>query len=361
MRRIALLAALVLIGCRQPEFNPHPPVSEEPILSNITQLTRGFDRAGEAYFSQDMQWMIFQAAPKGEQLYQMFIASIRYENGEIVALNNPLRISPENSRNTCGWFSRDGTTMIFSSTVGKEVATEPAAGYQQSGRDYRWSYPDGMEIYRADGWQGALSAAEPGAIANLAKHPLTDNNAYDAEGSISPDGKWIAFTSNRTGDLELWAMKIDGTSPVQLTNIKGQDGGAFFSPDGRKLVYRSDRAGNNLLQIFISDVVYDASGNITGLKNEKQLTNDANVNWTPFFHPDGKHIVYACSGTNHSNYDLWLMRTDGSRKTRITFKPGADVLGAFSPDGKYLVWSSKRTEDNTTQVFIAKFALPKGS
>ena len=53
------------------------------------------------------------------------------------------------------------------------------------------------------------------------------------------------------------------------------------------------------------------------------------------------------------------MRDDGSQKTRVTYKEGADVLPVFSPDGKYLMWTTKRTPDNTTQLFIAKFKLEK--
>jgi len=358
----ALLMFLTLTaGCHGPQFNATPTTSENQSLGEALQLTRGFEKAGEAYFSHDMQWLIFQATPRGQQHYQMYIAAVKYAGGNIAGLATPVRISPGNSRNTCGFFSTDGNSVIFASTANKEDPTEIASGYQRQGRDYRWSYPAGMEIYRADAWQGALSGAEPGKIVDLAKHPITDNQAYDAEGSFSPDGKWIVFTSNRNGDLDLYAMHADGSKVVQLTHSPGYDGGPFFSPDGKRIVYRSDRNRNDLLQVYVSDVVRDSAGEITALTNERQLTRDAKVNWGPFFHPDGSHIIYASSGENHSNYDLWLMRVDGTRKTRITFKAGADVLPVFSPDGKYLVWASRRSEDQSTQVMIARFKFPRGS
>src|SRR4051794_36944855 len=221
-----------------------------------------------------------------------------------------------------------------------------------------------MEIFRADGWEEALHSALDSAKRNAAgfdaafvhdvytvptKHPLSDNHAYDAECAFSPDGRWIVFTSNRTGDLELFVMRPDGSDVTQLTHTKGYDGGAFFSPDGKRAVYRSDRAGNDLLQIFVADVVRDASGKITALSRERQLTGDGNVNWGPFWHPNGKHIVYATSAHGHRNYELYLMRADGSHKMRVTFTDGFDGLPAFSPDGKWLMWSSKRTADHTTQ------------
>jgi Tol biopolymer transport system component len=357
---------------------PAPLVSgEAAMLSDVVQLTSGFDRAGEAYFSPDMRWVIFQATPKGQRHYQMYVAPLRWERVEmqgpiyatplpmkrppgydrLAGLGTPVRVSAEPSRNTCGYFSPDGRSLIFASTAGKEDPGEAESGYQRQGGSYRWEYPKGMEIWRADGWREAVSKADRGK-ADLSPRRLTDNDAYDAEGAYAPDDKWIVFTSNRTGDLELYAMRPDGTGVTQLTHTPGYDGGAFFSPDGKRLVYRSDRKGNDLLQIFVADVDRDASGNILGLSNERQLTHDANVNWGPFWHPDGRHIIYATSAHGHQNYELYLMRDDGSAQRRVTHWTGFDGLPAFSPDGRWLMWSSKRGDDGTTQVFAARFTLP---
>lgn len=372
----ALLAGLSSCASQEPKAAPATRAAEAD-LSETVQLTSGFDRAGEAYFSPDMRWLIFQATPKGETHYQMFVAPIRWERvdrgggpvyltplpmdgprtgGRIAGIGTPVRISGEPSRNTCGYFSPDGQSLIFASTAGKEDPAEAESGYQRQGGSYRWEYPRGMEIWRADDWKEKLSNAEGGS-ADVSPHRLTDNDAYDAEGAYSPDGKWIVFTSNRTGDLELFAMHPDGSGVVQLTHTKGYDGGAFFSPGGKRLVYRSDRKVNDLLQIFVADVDYDAAGNVRGLKGERQLTDDANVNWGPFWHPDGRHIIYATSAHGHQNYELYLMRDDGSNKRRVTHWNGFDGLPAFSPDGRCLMWSSKRTPDGTTQVFVARFTL----
>jgi TolB protein len=349
----------------------------EEHLSRITQLTSTFDRAGEAYFSPDMKWIVFQATLPGEQHYGMYLAKLQWDDGSIAGIEPPIRISPENSRNTCGHFSPDGNDLIFSSTAGKEDPEEPAAGYQREGRDYRWAYPRGMEIFRARNWQSAIPASQAnGTSVDLSMTALTDNDAYDAEGSYSPDGKWIVFTSNRAhaghaapgagavdpaavnNDLELYAMREDGSDVVRLTDAPGYDGGPFFSPDGKRIVYRSDRRNNNLLQIFVADVVYDDAGKITGLANERQLTDDANVNWGPYWHPDGRHIVYSTSVHGHVNYELYLMRDDGSGQTRITHSAGADVLPVFSPHGSYLIWASKRN-GSSTQIYVARFSMPE--
>ena len=330
----------------------------EPALSDVVQLTSGFSRAGEAYFSADSKWIIFQATPQGEQHYQMYVARLKWEADRITSLEKPVRISPPNSRNTCGLFSPDGRSLIFASTAGKEKPDAPAAGYQRQGGSYRWDFPGGMEIFRADDWQKAVEGSKSEAGVDLAGQPITRNEAYDAEGAYSPDGKWIVFGSRRDGDSELYVMRPDGSDMARLTTATGYDGGPFFSPDGKRLVYRSDRKGNDLLQIFTADLVFSGDGRITGTANERQLTDDANVNWGPFWHPGGRHIIYATSAHGHQNYELYWMRDDGSGKTRVTFRQGFDGLPAFSSDGKWLMWSGKRTKDNTTQVFVARFTPP---
>jgi Tol biopolymer transport system component len=370
-----------------------PDPREAQFLTEVTQLTAGFDRAGEGYFSHDMKWVIFQATPKGEKEYQMYVAPLDMGDGSAPKLGQAARISPPNSRNTCGYFSPDGKTILFGSTAGKEKPDEPSPGYQRQGGNYRWAFPDGMEIYAVKDWQtkaalpdllknvdlspdavvrpqqgqgaqparqGTPSEGGP-AEADLAKpeNRLTDNDGYDAEGSYSPDGKWICFTSRRTGDTEVWVMRADGSNPVQITNSKHYDGGPFFAPDGKRLIYRSDRKGNDLLQVFVAELAFDDAGNVAGLKSEKQITDDANVNWGPYFHPDNKHVLYATSQHGHHNYELYLMRDDGSNKTRVTYCAGFDGLPVFSADGKHAMWSAKgRTADNTTQLFIARFRLP---
>jgi Tol biopolymer transport system component len=379
MCRAACGFVIFLLGSAYASFGAAPPPTSAPtdhadeshFLDDVVQLTSGFDRAGEAYFSPDMKWIVFQATPKGEKHYAMFVAELRRDGDRITGTATPFRISPPGSRNTCGYFSPDGKSLIFASTAGKDVKEDPneaPAGYQRGSNTYRWDFPAGMEVFRFDGWREFLqvpavfSGATTATFENPPLKAITANDAYDAECAYSPDGKWIVFSSRRDGgDSELYVMRPDGSGVVRLTHFKGYDGGPFFSPDGKSLIYRSDRKGNDLLQIFVADVTFDEKGNIIGLRDERQITNDNNVNWGPYWHPDGRHIIYATSAHGHTNYELYLMRRDGTGKTRVTYTDGADVLPVFSPDGKYLLWASKRTPDHTTQVFAAGFnadALP---
>jgi len=100
------------------------------------------------------------------------------------------------------------------------------------------------------------------------------------------------------------------------------------------------------------------------------LTDTAGVNWGPYWHPTKQLIIW--SGADHSdpnarpNYDLWLAHYQVQGSTfhlgspiRVTDFAGADVLPVFSPDGKQLMWTSTRTDDHSSQLFLADFHLPE--
>src|SRR5688572_23383522 len=87
-----------------PRENPTPPQSEAEVLSEVVQLTHSFQRAGEAYFSPDMKWIIFQASTRPDESYQMYVAQLKWEGERIAGLFTPIRISPEGSWNSCGYF-----------------------------------------------------------------------------------------------------------------------------------------------------------------------------------------------------------------------------------------------------------------
>jgi Tol biopolymer transport system component len=258
----------------------------------------------------------------------------------------------------------------------------------------------------------------------LPEYRLTKNEYYDAECSISPDGKYVVFCSDRPSGMaiegssrgdttsevltapttqpsnrstedraasqswssttslsysnafpasqpapsrpkNLWLMRLDqgeNGGLLQLTATSGYNGGPFFSPDGNSILYRSDRVGNDLLQVYIADLPKNWRGDPAGaLRNERRVTDDANVNWGPYFTPDGDRVLYATSKVSHANYEIFSRRIDGTRETRITYSPGPDVLPVVSPDGKYLMWTSRRGEDKSTQIYIAKLHFPKGS
>jgi len=156
-------------------------------------------------------------------------------------------------------------------------------------------------------------------------------------------------------------MDADGSNVRQLNNVDGYDGGPFFSPDDQWVIFRSDREQEHMLQLYAISV----DG-----KHEVQLTSDLNtVNWAPYFHPSGKYIVWTRAdysrGPMGANFDLYTMDVSmtadsftGGETERITFHEKADVLPVFSPDGKKLMWTSSRTQDGSSQLWIGDWLRP---
>ena len=338
-------------------------------LIHPVQLTFAdrFVKAGEGYFSPDGSKIIFQAVEQPEEgaladeFYAMFVAdTIRDESGRTSGITNLRRISPKGSANTCGWFHpHDPNIVIFGTTIGPPQDSE-APGYQRGGGRYRWQFPPKMRIVSGD--LRTLDGTDKG-LTTIAG----DGTAYVAEGSISPDGRYLMYTSLETGQGDIYVKELATGKITPLIQIPGYDGGPFFSADGKRITYRSDRHNNNLLQIFASDLAIDEEGTITGIVREHQLTDDSNVNWCPFWHPDGKHLVYATSAVSHRNYEVFIVDAAvdnsavpprsryGTAQRRVTHGPGADVLPVFNHDGSEMMWTCKRGAAETSQLWVASF------
>jgi len=362
-------------------------VAEKNILADHVQLTTDeeFYKAGEAYFSPDSQWIIFQAVAlpePGQQpapFYGMYVARLRHEGDLITGAEPPILVSTPGSANTCGWFDpHDVSRIYFGSTVGKPTESE-APGFQRDGSNYKWMFPTETEIVTLivpEIWAVQHPGVPMPPASESALRKITHNDTYDAEGSLDPTGRFLLYCSVNAepnlGDLYLRDMKTGKTKV--LVNKDGYDGGPFFSPDAKRITYRSDRHGTNLLQSFVGDLKFDADGLPIGIEREHQITDDANVNWCPFFHPDGRHIVYATSAISHFNYEVYMTLADpgnlpgstgaeryGLQTRRVTHAPGFDGLPVFNSDGAYMMWTSQRRmnprDKGQSQLWAARFVM----
>ena len=335
-----------------------PEAAEAPILGTAVQLTfpGQFRKAGESYFSPDGARIVFQAVPVGEGTagddagYAMFVADA-VRDGELpVRLERVRQISPAGAHNTCGWFHpTDPNVILFGTTIAPPAGDE-VPGYQRGTSRYRWAFPPEMRVVQV---RLDPASGEPGPLEVIAG----DGTAYAAEGSISPDGRALLFTKvDPVTQGDLWVKDLASGEERALVTEPGYDGGPFFSPDGRSIIYRSDRNNDNLLQLYTADVVRDTGGRITGVSAERALTANAHVNWCPFYHPSGSMAAYATSEVGHDNYEVFLIDVrDPSRRVRVTQVPGADVLPAFSPSGRQMIWTSKRDGSGTSQLWCAPF------
>lgn len=322
-------------------------------LRNIRQLTFGGNNA-EAYWSFNNNQLIFQSDWKKinsqpcDQIFKMNADGSLLENGKQYSL-----ISTGKGRTTCSYFLSDGK-IVYASTHNSNDEC-PESKMFSSGR-YVWPLYNSYEIYVAN---------------NDGSNPqvLISGDGYDAEATVSPDGKYLIFTSTRSGDLELWRYEIKTKKYLQITNRLGYDGGAFFSPDSKHIVWRASRPQGEdsvsykkllangyvepkELNIFVAD--------IDG-KNVKQVTNLAGANWAPFFHPDGKKILF-CSNHHSINiggriFSVFMINIDGTGLKKIINSDTFDAFPMFSFDGKKIVFCSNRRSDREptrdTNIFVA--------
>jgi len=318
-------------------------IEGEKHFKNIKQLSFGGENA-EAYFSSDGKQLIFQSKRDGRGCDQIYTMNADGSNVRMV--------SNGEGRTTCSYFYKDSKKLLYGTTFLGSKECPPPVDYSKG---YVWAiYPDyDIVTANADG-------------SNIKQ--LTQTKGYDAEATVSPDGKKIIFTSMRDGDLDLYVMDKNGKNGKRLTTELGYDGGAFFSPVSKQIVYRAfhpktdaetaryrQRLSENLIEPTIFEVwTMNADGS-----NKRQVTKLGAASFAPFFTPDGKRIIfctnYFATDQRKRNFDLALINVDGSDLERVTFNETFDGFPMFSPDGKKLVFASNRnaTKQGDTNVFIA--------
>ncbi|MBI2928761.1 MAG: M28 family peptidase, partial [Verrucomicrobia bacterium] len=326
------------------------PPGEAGFLSNTRQLIYEGRRSGEGYFSPDGKALIFQSEREpGNPFYQIYTLDLG--SGET------RRVSPGLGKTTCAFFRPRSDEVLFTSThhdpdaLAKQKAE---LDFRASGKErrYAWDYDEQFDIFaaRRDGSQLRRLTTAPG---------------YDAEASYSPDGKKIVFTSLRDAYPadklspedrqrletdpahfgEICLMNADGSNQRRLTHSPGYDGGPFFSPDGQRILWR--RFDTNGVNADVFTMKLDGS-------DVRRLTDFGCMAWAPFFHPSGRYVIFTANKLGFSNFELFIIDAAGTREpVRVTHTDGFDGLPVFSPDGKRLCWTSARTADGKSQLFLA--------
>lgn len=360
---LAILSSLIVFA----SFNsigitsaqPVPPddtlvYPEETHFKNVQQLTFGGDNA-EAYWSYDSKYIVFQRTQPKEGLNcdQIFVGKVPEKAGETFTYK---MVSTGKGRTTCPFFTKDGKHIIYASTHLGGDDCPPTPDRAKYGNKYIWPLYDTYDIFMAD-------------LNGKIVKQLTNSKGYDAEATLSPDGKKMIYTSDKDGDIDLYIMDLKSGKEKRITNTLGYDGGAWFSPDGKKIIWRASRpeteaeikeykellAENMVAPTNMEVFVADADGS-----NAKQITSFGQANWAPAFMPDSKRIIFA---SNHEYkrgfpFNLYTIDEDGSNLHKISRDKGFDAFPMFSPNGKKIIFCSNRNNGGTrdTNVFVADWS-----
>ncbi len=338
---VALAAGTFVFGAEPRSFSP---AEQERHFSGLQMLTDGAENA-EAYFSRDGRHLVFQSNRPPYACDQIYTVPVTGGPPELVSTGT--------GRTTCAYFAApDDRYIIYATTALADAACPPPPDQSQG---YVWAiYPE-YDIVRYDPETEDLVR-------------LTSTPGYDAEATLSPDGRTILFTSVRDGDLDLYTMDLEGGNVRRLTTTPGYDGGAFYSADGKRIVYRGhhpteekalanyrDLLAQGLVRPSLMEIwVMDADGS-----NQRQVTKLGCASFAPFFHPSGEKIIFS---SNHPaprgrEFDLWLVNVDGTGLEQVTFTPEFDGFPMWSPDGRTFVFCSNRhnTNPGETNIFVTQW------
>ncbi len=171
---------------------------------------------------------------------------------------------------------------------------------------------------------------------------LTRGTSNDRQPSFSPDGDWMAFSSDRSGNLDIWSMSTKTGAIHPITHDAAQDWDPCFSRDGKTLAWSSNRGGH----FEIWTAAADGSG-------ARQVTKDGVDAENPVFSPDGNWIVYV--SYDPSKQGIWKTRVDGSEASRLV--AGSLIWGEISPDGRYVAFGEALSDQTApVNVQVVRFA-----
>lgn len=325
-----VVGSAALAACSGAGMQPAASTRSEPVVPPATAAIStkpgempswqipNMGEAAEAYYGPDSRYLIAQVqtplAAKSPRGLSGFLTQTFTDDGQDVTLIN------NKGWDGCSYFFPDGQRLVWTSIKDR---MEMGLG---NWSDWR-NYPQGAELYASDRKGGNVQR-------------LTNNEYYEAEVTVSPDGKWIVFGRQIKGNMDLWVMKADGTEERQITFTEDdQEGAPYFLPDNNTILFRAWKA-SRYDEKPTPMTIYTIQRDGTGLR-PRTFTDD--MNWAPYPTPDGKHFVFVRAETPR-NWEVYLGYLDGKTPPkRLTFDDAFDGFPSISPDGRKMVWTSSRS------------------
>jgi len=214
---------------------------------------------------------------------------------------------------------RDGITAVGPPTRLTTGADAQGLSIDRNGGQIAYS--------RLSTWSSIWSIAVPirGSASIREAHRITTGNEGIEDVEVSPDGKWLVFDSDRSGNADLYVMPASGGEARQLTTDPAGDYSGDWSPDGKSIVFHSLRSGNR--------DIYTVDADGTGLR---QWTRDPGRELDPDWAPDGKSVVF---GTDLPRNGLRVIKlADGGRDEFLDIPIGD--FAHWAPDGASILYHS---------------------
>jgi TolB protein len=227
----------------------------------------------------------------------------------------------DRGQDACSYFFPDQKRLVWTST--RDNMDMPIGNWSDSN-----DYPQGAELYSSD-----LDGS------NVVR--LTDNEWYEAEVSVSPDGKWIVFGRQVDGEMDLWRMRPDGSEQEQITFTEDwQEGAPFYMPDNETIMTRAWKRSEYGKIRPTPMTVFTVNAET---KEIVPRTFDRDMNWAPYPAPDGRHYVFVRVSENN-NWDVYLGDLAGGDPMRLTWHEGFDGFPSLSPDGTKMLFARSSGE-----------------
>jgi Tol biopolymer transport system component/serine/threonine protein kinase len=198
--------------------------------------------------------------------------------------------------------------------------------------------PDGLSLVAA--WRGGTWLTGAGSLWRVpvgggASVPLPFGGNDASQPSISPRGNRLAFVETKPIDIDIWEVGIVGSPPTgrpprKILSSSRMDSGQQYSPDGRKIAFESDRSGAS--EIWISD----GDG-----ANALQMTRLGTAGGTPRWSPDGRRLAF--DSVKEGQFDVYLLDVAGGAPSRLTPEASWDAVPSWSGDGRFVYFGSNRS------------------